>query len=96
MKENIGYKILPPRENDDVAQIMIAQGDYDGVTFKFGKLRVEEDKEADVAHMSFEYRFISNDSAYTTEELDGNPEFEAVVSQILENILMEEIPEQTE
>ena len=54
--ESIDYKVIPPTPKDDRIYIQLLKEPYDGVTFKYGNVKVKEiDGEA---HLVFQYTFV--------------------------------------
>lgn len=91
MKMNEDYVILDQnqtyKEKDDIATLEITTGEFKGIQFTFGTVKVNEDEESGTCTLSFDYRVHNN------EQLEKNPEFELVLEKIMNNILVESLEE---
>lgn len=92
MQPNKIYKYIDKSDYtkpDDIASIAITKGEFEGVEFTFGVLRVNENEES--ATISFEYTIHDN------EEIEKSPEvkerFEVLIGNILNDILHETLLE---
>ena len=74
------------KDKDVIAAIKIIKGEYENVEFNFGEIHIDEDEEENTCTMRFNYDILSDH-----KELDGNKEFEVVLGEIMNDILMKSL-----
>ena len=74
------------KDKDALAAVKIIKGQYENVEFNFGEIHVDENEEENTCTMRFNYDILSDH-----KELDGNKEFEVVLGEIMNDILMESL-----
>lgn len=74
------------KDKDVVASIKIVKGEHQDVEFHFGEIHVNEDEANGTCTLSFNYDIISDH-----KELESNPTFEVIVSEIMNDILTESL-----
>lgn len=81
------YSFVEPRNGEelDTQPIMISSGDYAGVVFAFGVVRVFEK----IGKVKFSYTIhhISSDSSFTKEELMASDKFRDTIGHILVDVV---------
>jgi len=91
MKEDKDYKIHD-YETDirkDTNPVEILTGEYAGALFRYGRVKAEASEDGETANIKFEYNILPK-SKIDHFFLQGNPKFERVVGEILEDIMLGE------
>lgn len=88
MRYNEDYKIADIlgsyKDKDDVACIEILTGDFKGVKFNFGSVKIEENEAEDGATLSFDYQVLKEND----EPDPKSEEFEKVLEEIMNSLLL--------
>lgn len=91
--KKIEYRLIPsPIECDDSTWVEIASGDYTGVTFCYGTIKLNQDSY--IPQLSFDYVLHALGN-HSVEQLTGNEEFITIMGDILTEIIIENEPSRT-
>ena len=74
------------KDKDALATVKIIAGQYENVEFHFGEIHVDEDEKEGTCTLRFNYDILSDH-----KELDGNKDFEIVIGEVMNDILMESL-----
>ena len=74
------------KDKDVVATLKIQTGEYKDVEFNFGEIHVDEDEAAGVCNLRFNYDILSDH-----KDLEGNQDFENVLGEIMNDVLLESL-----
>ena len=74
------------KDKDAIASVKIIAGEYENVEFHFGEIHVDEDEKEGTCTLRFNYDILSDH-----KELDGNKDFEEVLGEVMNDILMESL-----
>lgn len=82
MNEDVDYKYLTPENDPESVHIELLSGLYDGVVFKFDKVKFEEENEE--IYLQFTYDVIQ---CVNFTELETNIEFKDYIGGLLVEIM---------
>ena len=82
------YDFVSVKDYDDQWCIMIKDGDYEGVLYKYGTIEFVEDNE--VPSLKFDYNIINDHTLDEESKLNNDSSFEQVIGDILVDILMDQ------
>ena len=74
------------KDRDVVATIKIKKDPFEDVEFNFGEIHIDEDEEAGVCNMRFNYDILSDH-----KELEGNTAFEEILGEVMNDVLLESL-----
>lgn len=77
---------------DDATWVEITSGEYTGVVFSYGMVRLNQDSY--LPQLSFDYNVLAS-GKHTVEALTGNEEFITIMGDILTEIIIENEPIRT-
>lgn len=82
------YDFVSVKDHDDQWCIMVKDGEYEGVNYKYGTVRFVEDN--DVPFLKFDYNIINDHTLDEESKLNNDSSFEQVIGDILVDILMDQ------
>ena len=74
------------KDKDVIASVKIIAGKYESVEFHFGEIHVDEDEKEGTCTLRFNYDILSDH-----KDLEGNKDFEEVLGEVMNDILMESL-----
>lgn len=90
MKMNEDYEVTSRdvryQDKDVLATILIRTGDYANVEFNFGEIHIDENEAEGTCNMRFNYDILSDH-----KQLEGNQDFENVLGEIMNDVLLESL-----
>lgn len=91
MIEGIDFVYLYPQNDKNSVHIKFLDGPYEGVVFKYGKVKVEE--KDDEAYLQFAFDVIESKSV-KPKKLEKNEEFKNYIGSMLIEIISNGLQEQ--
>jgi hypothetical protein len=91
LTEGIDFVYLYPKEDTDSVHIKLLNDPYDGVVFKFGKVKVEEKDEQ--AYLHFEFHVIES-YQIKPKKLEKDEDFKNFIGEMLVEIISSGMQEQ--
>lgn len=87
----IKYTILEQATPDSTADIMIAEGKFEGFVYNYGTIRVNEDEHGQGV-MSYEYELKSAPDGFVMQNEEAEKkEFETLIGDILVDIIEQQM-----
>ena len=85
-------KVIPDytmveKEDVDYYAFRFDEGQYEGVVFYYGAVKVEEDVENDQALLQFDFQVDKGNEVYSIEELEKSKDFRDILGDVLVSIL---------
>ena len=66
----INYEFILPADDIQHVHILLTDGNFKGVTYKYGKIGLEENKKEDRAHLHFHFDVIQCPESMNVKELE--------------------------
>jgi len=83
------YKLVE-KQGVDFYGFQITEGEYEGVVYYYGEVKIEEDAEADNATLNFNYQIDNGNEQYSIKELEDSIKFNNLMGDILTSVLDKE------
>jgi hypothetical protein len=93
MIEGIDYCFIYPKDDKTTVHIKLFTGPYKDTTFKFGKVKVQEEDEDGNAHLIFAYDVLSS-TVDKPKKLEKNDEFKNYIGNFLVEMMTANIDEE--
>ncbi len=90
-EENLDFKYILPENEPGVVQIQILNGEYEGVVYKYGKIKVEE--KDDNAYLVFNYDIIDSPKI-KAKKLEKDESFKNYIGDFLVEIISANIDQE--
>lgn len=82
------YKLIDIEQ--DWYSVLIEDGPFEGVSYKYGAVQVRELEDSDQAVLQFDYEII-NEVDYNKEQLEKDDDFVTTIGDILQEVIMHAI-----
>jgi hypothetical protein len=90
MKDNLPTYKLVEKQDVEYYGFQITEGEYEGVVYYYGEVKIEEDVEADNATLNFNYQIDKGNEKYSIKELEDSIRFNDLMGGILVSVLDKE------
>ena len=87
MKNKLPTYKLVEKQNADYYGFHITEGEYEGVVYYYGEVKIEEDTEADNAVLNFNYQIDNGNEQYSIKQLEDSINFNNLMGDILASVL---------
>jgi hypothetical protein len=87
MKEGTHY-VFVEKPSSDFYSVKLLTGEYSGVIYTYGQVKITEDEERDTARVVFQFK-IEEVSEHITIDLNKDPIFKDYIGDLLCSILEE-------
>ena len=91
MIEGVDYCFIYPKDDETTVHIKFLEGPYKNTTFKYGKVKFQEENEQ--MYLLFSYEVIES-TADKPKKLEKNPDFKNYIGDLLVEIMSSNIEQE--